>query len=354
MNETRIKKLQEKIEHPYLMLDLYELKYFAGYKGSFAGMLVTKDDYYFVTDGRYRLEYEPVYKEHFRLLENTMLDTFSGIIKSLGLEKLSLNLTRLKASEYFDIKEKLIDTEIVSDNTICDNIRLYKTKEEIERFNEAIKITEEGWLYILSFLKEGLSEKDVAVELEHAFKLKGADDLSFPLIVLFGSRSSFPHGKPSSDVKLKNGDVVLIDMGVIKNGYCSDITRTVVFGNNKNSDFKKAYYAVLNAQKKAFDQLKPKVSSKYIDSVARNYLKDEGYGDFFTHGLGHGIGMEIHEIPRLSPLNDAVLDIGMVFSNEPGVYIPNRFGVRIEDMVVLRKNGGQHLTSLPKDEILYI
>lgn len=353
MKNDRIERLQKTLKNPYFTSDTAELKYLAGYNGSSGGLLVTPEYFFFMTDSRYALQYENIFGKNFVLVQSTIIHTLCDILKKEKILEICVNPLKTTLDFAETIQQKINGLKIIHDKNSVTDMRLLKTREEIEFIKEAIKITEDGFLYILSVLKEGISEKDVAVELEYSLKRKGADNIAFPLIILFGERSAYPHGVPSPEVKLKKCDVVLIDMGVVYKNYHSDLTRTLCFGKIP-SDFSEVYSVVLEAQQRGFEAIKPDVKGKQIDRAARDFISQKGYGDYFGHGLGHGVGLEIHEAPRINPETQDTIRAGMVFSNEPGIYLPGKFGIRIEDMVVCRKNHAEWLTGLPKDEILCI
>lgn len=351
MNHKRIEELRKKIEYPYFTYNLAELKYLTGFTGSSAGLLVTHDDFVFITDSRYELKYKNIFGDNFLKVDKNLLKTLIDLLNNRNLKNICVNSTKFLLSDYQKIKSEINNINIHNADIVLDELRSIKNKDEIIALKKAIHVAEDAFLYILSFLKEGISEKDAAVELDHALKLKGADCAAFPLIVLFGEKTAYPHGEPEHNVKLKNGQVVLIDMGANCENYVSDLTRTFCFGYIP-SDFKDVYYTVLDAQKKAFEGIKPGVKASDIDFLARDYINQKKYNDYFGHGLGHGIGMEVHEKPIINPYSETIIETGMVFSNEPGIYIPGKFGIRIEDMVVCRKNSAEWLTDLPKEKII--
>jgi Xaa-Pro aminopeptidase len=211
-----------------------------------------------------------------------------------------------------------------------------KNDWELQNIAKACDIAEEGFLKTLPFIKEGMTEMEVAALLEYNMKLLGAYATSFDTIVAFGAHAAVPHHE-TSDTKLKFGDEILMDFGCKVNGYCSDITRTFLFGDDgKHEAFKKAYAAVLAAHNLVKEQAKAGMTGKEIDAIARGYLESQGYGKLFTHSLGHGIGLNIHEYPSVSPKGETPVVDGMVFSDEPGVYVFGEYGIRIEDTVAFQ------------------
>lgn len=210
-----------------------------------------------------------------------------------------------------------------------------KNDWEKENIAKACEIAEDAFLALLPEIKEGMTETEIAALLEYNMRKRGAQGLSFATIVAFGAHAAVPHHE-TGNAKLKFGDEILIDFGCKVNGYCSDITRTFLFGDDKNhAEFKKAYNAVLTAHNLVKEQLKSGMTGVEADAIARNYLTQAGYGKLFTHSLGHGIGLNVHEQPSVSPKGANILKDGMVFSDEPGVYAAGEYGIRIEDTVTL-------------------
>lgn len=223
-----------------------------------------------------------------------------------------------------------------------------KSEAEISLIGQACDIAEEGLLATLPRLKEGMTERELAAVLEYEMRMRGAEGVSFETIVAFGAGSSVPHHE-TGDTKLRFGDVVLIDYGCKKGGYCSDCTRTFLFGDDgKHEEFKAHYALVLEAHELAKARIVAGMTGKEADEIARGYFREHGLDGAFTHSLGHGIGLEIHEHPMLSPRSEEVLLDGMVFSDEPGLYFAGKYGIRIEDSVTLK--GGKVVSFMHKTE----
>ncbi len=227
-------------------------------------------------------------------------------------------------------------------------VRSVKSKGELERIVRAAKIAERGLEAAVGMVDVGVRECEVAAEAEYAMRRAGAEGFPFDTIVASGKRGANPHATCSTR-RIRKGDLVVIDLGAKYGGYCSDVTRTVVLGGGKEKV--EMLTAVIEAQEAAVNAVKPGVSAKEVDRAARSILEERGYGECFTHSLGHGVGLDVHELPHISPVSEAKLKEGMVFTVEPGVYILRVGGVRVEDMVVVEKRGAKVLTRRPKDLI---
>jgi len=226
---------------------------------------------------------------------------------------------------------------------IIRNLRLIKDEQEIKLITEACKLAEIGMEMAVETIRPGITEKEVAAEVEYAMRRAGSDGTSFDTIIASGLNSAFPHGS-CSNRKIQNGDLVVVDLGATHQFYRSDMTRTFITGEPTDKQ-KKIYETVKLAQQKAFETIKPEISACQIDAVARHLIEAAGFGEFFVHGLGHGVGLEVHEPPVLSPSSKDVLAVGNVVTNEPGIYVPSFGGVRIEDTVVVTANGADRLTN---------
>ncbi|MBO8137846.1 MAG: aminopeptidase P family protein [Desulfotomaculum sp.] len=237
----------------------------------------------------------------------------------------------------------------VGSDSILGALRLKKDNLEIKYLKYSAYCADQIMDSVRKLIKPGITEKEVAREIERFFKQKGVDQLSFDAIVAAGSNAAIPHHQPGDKV-LQEGDAVVVDMGGIKQHYCSDITRTFVIGE-PSREFKEVYSVVQKAQDEAVKAIRPGVPMKDIDKAARSIIEKAGYGPYFTHRTGHGIGMEVHEEPYLTPTNSRLLEEGMVVSVEPGIYLPGKFGVRIEDIVLVTSEGAERLNNYPRELI---
>lgn len=335
--EAIVGRMQEEHLDWLIVSNLKNIRYLSGFTGSHAMLLIGPDKRYIVTDGRYdeqvRFEvknYEPVIQGQRKELEAAH-DTLGDISSQrLGFEAEHVSYARVD-----EIKAALPAADYLPKRGWVEELRMVKDAEEIEIIRKALRIAEESLQSILVNMEEGISERELAHRLEDEMWRRGAEQKSFDTIVLFGARSSLPHGKPSEN-KLKAGDIVLMDFGCIVQGYCSDITRTVFFG--KPTDEQKAMYdCVHQAQRNAERNLRAGLHSKDSDELARSVIRNAGRENEFMHGLGHGVGLDIHEAPRLSNLANHTMAPGHVVTIEPGVYIAGVGGIRIENMAVIKE-----------------
>lgn len=333
-----------------LITDIYNMRYIAGYRGE--GMLLyTGYNKYVLTDSRYteQVEKECEGYECVDIADNgygkTLSKLISGDVKRLGFENNSISY-----KAYEELKKCLADVSFIELGESIDELRIIKDDEEIENLRTAEGIGDAAFTHILKYLKPGISEKDVALELEYFMKKNGAEGLSFDTIAASGKNSSMPHAIPT-DKALENGEFITMDFGCVYQGYCSDMTRTVGIGRISSMQ-ESVYDIVLKAQLEAIKAIKPGILCSEIDRIARNIIRDAGYGNCFGHGLGHSVGLFIHENPRFSPKCNTVLEPGMVITVEPGIYLPGQFGVRIEDLIVVTENGCMNLTASDKKLII--
>lgn len=338
-----------------LVTDQYNMRYLAAYRGE--GVVVyTRFGQYVLTDSRYTeqagaecpsYEVVDIAKTGYEGAIGDIACSLSSPGKALrvGFENMSVSYSR-----YELFRKAMPEAELVPLDDGLDALREIKDDDEIEKLRTAESIGDAAFEHILGYLKEGITEKEVALELEYYMKRNGADGLSFDTIAASGSNSSMPHAIPT-DRKLRSGDFLTMDFGCVYDGYCSDMTRTVAIGRADEA-MRKVYATVLEAQKRALDGIRSGIRCNKVDSVARDIIGAAGYGEFFGHGLGHSVGLYIHENPRFSPSCSDVLQPGMVITVEPGIYLPLRFGVRIEDLIVVTTNGHINLTSSPKELII--
>ena len=260
-----------------------------------------------------------------------------------GYEKVAISFKETSHANFLDLEKSGID--LVNADDWLTALMTTKSDWEISRIERACEIAEDAFNELLPQIREGMTETEVAALLEYLMRKHGAQGLAFETIVAFGAHAAVPHHE-TGETKLRFGDEILIDFGCRVDGYCSDITRTFLYGDDKkHEDFKKAYAHVLHAHELAKTEIRAGMTGKEADAIARDYLKAQGYGDLFTHSLGHGIGLNVHESPAISPRSAQVLEDGMVFSDEPGVYAFGEYGIRIEDTVMLKDGKVKSLMS---------
>lgn len=323
----------------FLVTDLVNIRYLCGFTGSNGYLLFFDDKVYFYTDFRYKLQSEREVFAHKIIIikKNFFLSPPKEFLKlkRLGIERENINIDNYnKILNYF--KKRNRKTKVLPlPNFIKEELRIMKDEDEIALISKAASIADEVFGKLLKEIREGVSEKDLALFIENEFRKKG--EIAFPVIVASGENSALPHAR-ASDKKIKFGEAIVIDIGVRYNGYCSDMTRTVFLGKVAD-ELKKVYQIVYDAQKRAIDFLNEnkKIKAKDVDFIARSYIKNKGYGEYFGHGLGHGVGLEVHEKPWLSFLSKDKIKPNMVFTIEPGIYLPNIGGVRIEDLILFKE-----------------
>lgn len=325
----------------------HHLQYLTGYPSGESWLLLTREVAYFLTDFRYiELAQQTVAGAECRMVTK-LSDELTALVQRHGITAVLIEAAHTTATEYKRLASFLPvqDGEL---DTWLSELREIKTEDEIRRVEQAQALTEAGFDHIVQYIREGMTEREVALELEFYIRRQGAQRVAFDFIVVSGANGSQPHGIPS-DKPIRRGDFITMDFGAVVDGYHSDMTRTVALG--AVSDEQRAVYdTVLQAQRASLSVLRAGLSCREGDAAARRVIEAAGYGDCFGHGTGHGVGVEIHEEPRLSPrAGEKPLRAGHLVTVEPGIYIAGSFGVRIEDMVVITEDGCRDLTHSPKD-----
>lgn len=328
-----------------LISDPISRLYFTGFKGTSGFGLITNDKNYFITDFRYKDQATSECTDFEVLITSNEL-TLDNIIASLNLTSVGYEDESMTVKSLYDLEEALPDTKFVPLGSELKSVRKVKDDHEISMIRKASSIADSAFEYILKILRHGMTEKEVALELEYFMRQKGASGTSFETIVASGLRSALPHGV-ATDKVIEIGDFVTMDFGCVYQGYRSDMTRTVVMGKASTKQ-REIYDIVLRAQVESLKEIKASVSCKHVDTVARNIITDAGYGENFGHGTGHSIGLELHEFPRFSQVDESILEVNHVMTDEPGIYIPDFGGVRIEDLVVVTENGYDCLSKSSK------
>jgi Xaa-Pro aminopeptidase len=334
-----------------LVSDLVNVRYLTGYTGSNGLAVVGGDLRVFVTDFRYvqqaTEEVDPGFERRQAQLELT--DALSEILPE-GSLRLGFEEAHVSVREHARLRNELPErVELVPVEGLVERLRAIKDPEEVARIREAAKLADAAFLELLSGGLAGRTERELAFALGEKMYRAGAAGSSFDAIIAAGPHGALPHATPR-DVAIEPGQLVVIDWGAKLDGYCSDCTRTVFVGGEPGDQEREVYDLVLRAQLAGLEAIRAGARTREVDRAARQVIEAAGRGDEFGHGLGHGVGLDIHEAPRLSPRSsDAVLEAGNVVTDEPGVYLPERFGVRIEDLVVVTEEGCEILTGVDKE-----
>lgn len=331
----------------YMINSPVSLRYYTGFSGG-EGIAVCGCDFkVLITDSRYT-EGAAKEAEGFEIVEKVpYISAVKDVFLKNNIKRVFFEDGALSYSEYKKTKELLGDGfEFSAASEFMEKNRAKKELWEIENIKKAEEISVAAFEYILSFLKPGISEIEVAAELEYHMRRSGAEKTSFDTIVLSGKKTSMPHGIPG-EKKLEIGDFITMDFGCVYKGYCSDMTRTVVLGK-ATEEQKMVYNTVLDAQMQGIDMIYSGANAAEADKRARNVIDKKGYGKYFGHSLGHGVGLNIHEAPNLSPKSSWILEENMLVTCEPGIYIPEKFGVRIEDLLCVKQGRAENFTLCEK------
>lgn len=317
--------------------------WFANVQTSDGYLIIEPNKAYLFVDGRY-IEYATKNAKNvdIKLLEK---GTLSEFLKKKNYKLVAVEKDYLKLGTFESFKEMLPKAEFIQVNG--QQFRIKKDAEEVAKVKEACEISLQAYEEVKKLLKVGMTELEVSNKLGYIMRLFGAEKESFESIIAFGSNAAEPHHHPT-DRKLAEGDIVKMDFGAQFAGWASDITRTFFFGKPKNQDLIKVLDTVIEAQKLGREAVKPGIATKEIDKICRDYIEKQGYGKFFTHSTGHGVGIDVHELPYVNSTCDTILEEGMIITVEPGIYIENVGGARIEDTVLVTKDGSQVL-SRPED-----
>ncbi len=319
-------------------------KYLTNFCSSLGFLFVTRGGATLFVDGRYILTAKSKVKNCKVELYGNISQQLNDIIQKENIKRVHLEDT-LPVRTVASIENMLSKTECLTDTGLAgfvEELREIKTDYEIECITKAQEIAEKAFLETLAFIKPGVTEREIAAMLEYKCKCYGSEMPSFDTIVVSGKKTAMPHGVPDDNV-ISEGDFVTMDFGAVFDGYHSDMTRTVAVGHATDKMIE-VYDTVVGAMEKAREVIADGVKCSFVDNVARSFIDNAGYGKYFTHSLGHSVGLEIHESPSLSPKCEKVLKVGHVVTDEPGIYIENEFGVRVEDMIVVTKIGNKTLT----------
>ena len=355
---SKLERFREKLDaaefDAFLVTNNHNRRYLSGFTGSSGALLITPTQQFVITDSRY---YERVKQEapDWTLVEagsktneaiNTLIPDINLTGAKIGFEADSVTVAQLRT-----MNEKIESVDFIETSNFVMSLRAVKTAQELDAIKQAIALADQAMVYIYDWIQPGMTEKEIAWELEVFMRSRGASALSFETIVAAAANGASPHASVS-DYKIQLGDPVVIDMGCVIDGYCSDITRSFSVGTPNQPDFLKVWDIVDQANSAAIQDIKVGMPSNQADALARDVIKAAGYGNNFGHSLGHGVGLAIHEDPKASYLSEKPLPDGAVVTIEPGIYLPGKFGVRLEDMIVLTTDGVEVMTAAPKVKIL--
>jgi len=351
-NSALIEALKNRDLDAFWCADPANRRYLSGFTGSAGALLIQTEGRRLFTDSRYTLQAKGE-APGFDVVECTGGETAARVTaacRDAGVRRLGFEEEYVSVSEYNRMQELLGgDTELVCAGEILKTIRSVKKPEEIEKIREAAAAADTVFKRICGFVKQGMRERDVALRIDCLLR-EACGATAFETIAASGPNSALPHAKPG-ERRLESGDALVLDFGAACKGYCSDLSRTIFIGEIDNA-LRSVYNVVRNAQEAALSTIRAGMSCRVADALARRVVEDAGYSGNFGHGLGHGVGLEVHEEPRVSPASDGLLTDGMVVTVEPGIYVEGTGGVRIEDLCVVRKDGLENLTHATKDIVI--
>lgn len=351
--KTNIPKIQNELFKngldALLLISPENRRYATSFQSSSGAVLVTRQKAFFFTDSRYiesareaALGVEVLLVTREKPMSKLIKEVLSSCgCKALGAEEKTLSFESWRGYE------KALETELKPAQRVMERLRAVKEPYEVESVVAAQRIAEKALAQTLPLIKPGVRERDIAAELTYRMLLLGGEGNSFPPICITGAKTSMPHGTPG-DNEIQNGDFFMMDFGCVKNGYCSDMTRTVAVGG-VSGEMKRVYEVVLCAQLAGIEKVRAGVTGADIHNAGARIIEEAGYGEYFGHGFGHSLGLEIHESPSASPINHEPMPAGAVVTAEPGIYLPGKFGVRIEDMLLITRDGCENLTAAPKE-----
>ncbi|ROX92774.1 M24 family metallopeptidase [Enterococcus hirae] len=344
------KKMQEENLDSFLITSPYNLRYLTNFTGTTGLAVITLEKAFFITDFRYT-EQAAAQAQGFEIIKNVgpIFEEVADLVQKEGLRELGFEETTVSFLEY-SVLEEIIDAQLIPISGMIEELREIKDEEEIAIIEKACSIADLAYDHILKMIQPGMTEIEVANQLDFYMRSLGASSVSFETIVASGLRSAMPHGVASKKI-IEQGDLITIDFGCYYEGYVSDMTRTFANGD-PGEQLKEIYQIVLEAQLAVLEVAKPGVTGKQLDAVARDYITKHGYGEAFGHSTGHGIGLEIHEGPNVSVRAEKQFVPGNIITDEPGIYLPGIGGVRIEDDLLITSDGNRVLTHSPKELII--
>jgi Xaa-Pro aminopeptidase len=348
--EKRLKKLWQLIStdaDAILITSPENVRYLSGFAGTEGTLLLTRNMGFFLTDGRYATQAKELVEGYSIIIFKEKHNELGKLIKKLNIKSLGFESRNITVASILELEKQTGQVNLKPYAEELDSLRTVKDSDEVRLLEKAAMIASESLREVIPLIKPGIREIEIAAEIEYHMRQKGGNDIAFQTIVASGFRSALPHGVASAK-EIKTGDIVIIDFGVVYMGYSSDETCTFMVGKPTKKQ-KRVFTTVKKAHDLAINAVKPGVALKHIDAVARSYIEKKGYGKFFNHGTGHGIGLCIHENPVVSFRSKQPIEKGMVFTIEPGVYIPEWGGVRIEDTLVVTSDGCEVITRSDKN-----
>jgi Xaa-Pro aminopeptidase len=324
--------------------------YLTGFTGDSSVLILGRERDLIISDGRFKTQLEqecPDLEAYIRPSTQSLNRAIAHVVGSLGVRRLGFESAVVSVADYGTIRQALPAVSLAATAEQVEKLRQIKDDDEITAIRKAIEFAEKAFLLLRPKLHEGLTEKEVADLLEAHLRQCGATGSSFPPIVAVGVRSALPHARPTVSSRIGDDHFVLLDWGATGQTYKSDLTRVVVTGK-VTSEFETVYRTVLAAQERAIASIRPGVRAQAVDAEARAVIEQAGFGRFFDHGLGHGLGMDVHEAPRLRRESETILQPGMIVTVEPGIYLPDWGGIRIEDDVLVTSDGCEVLSNLPR------
>lgn len=327
------------------------LRYLCGYTGSNGTLIVTARTATFLTDFRYKEMMQTAVTADKKMIgKGSLLLHAADRNVFSGLRRIAVEKEHLSVASFDTVRNCLGDKRLVLTHGIVESLRAVKDPTELHLLKQAFAISDKVFQTILGSIAPGMTELELSAEISYLHKMLGAENDSFDVIVASGERGSLPHGT-ATDRPFRKGEFITLDFGCLYQGYHSDMTRTVCLGT-PTQEMRKVYAIVQEAQQQGCDGVKAGASAKKIDGLSRKFIAAKGFGKYFGHSLGHGVGLDIHELPRIAPKSRDMLVNGNVITIEPGIYLPGRFGIRIEDTVVVRDHGCEVLTGSPKELII--
>ncbi|HIX69243.1 MAG TPA: Xaa-Pro peptidase family protein [Candidatus Enterococcus stercoravium] len=351
----RVEKLRELMKKEqvdgFLVTSPYNLRYLTNFTGTTGLAVITMSKAFLVTDFRYT-EQAAAQAQGFEIVKNVgpIFDEVAKICNQEEVNALAFEETQVSFADYSILEDLLEETPLIPISGMIESLREVKDDQEVAIIEKACAIADQGFDHVLKFIKPGMTEIEVANQLDFFMRSLGATSVSFDTIVASGLRSAMPHGVASEKV-IEQGDLITLDFGCYYQGYVSDMTRTFALGD-PGAKLKEIYQIVLEAQLKVLDAAKPGMTGIQLDAVARDHISQAGYGEAFGHSTGHGIGLEIHEGPNVSFRADKAFVVGNVITDEPGIYLPGIGGVRIEDDLLITAEGNKVLTHSPKELLI--